>query len=112
VGAKVDLCDTDPISVDSTEENFQLNSEEYAELWEGSVNQAKGEYDVVIANIIVDVLKFIVHDLIKATRKEGILILSGILDKKEAQVTEVYSSLELVERKQKDEWVTLIYKKN
>jgi ribosomal protein L11 methyltransferase len=53
-----------------------------------------------------------VHDLIKATRKEGILILSGILDKKEAQVTEVYSSLELVERKQKDEWVTLIYKKN
>ena len=112
LGANIDLCDTDPISVDSCEQNFELNSEEYEELWEGSANQAKGEYDVVIANIIVDVLKFIVHDLIKATRKDGILILSGILDKKEAQVTAAYSSLELVERKQKDEWVTLIYKKN
>ncbi len=112
LAAKVDLCDTDPISVDSCEKNFALNSAEYEELWEGSVNQAKGEYDVVIANIIVDVLKFIVHDLIKATRKDGILILSGILDKKESQITEVYADLELIERKQKDEWVTLVYKKS
>ena len=67
---------------------------------------------MVIANIIVDVLKFIVNDLIKATRKNGILILSGILDKKESQVTEVYANLELLERKQKDEWVTLVYKNN
>ncbi|CAA6815192.1 MAG: Ribosomal protein L11 methyltransferase (EC [uncultured Sulfurovum sp.] len=111
LGAKVDLCDTDPISVDSCEQNFLLNSAEYEELWEGSVNQAQGEYDVVIANIIVDVLKFIVHDLTRATQKDGILILSGILDKKEKQVTEVYEHLELVERKQKDEWVTLVYKK-
>jgi len=111
LGATVDLCDTDPISVDSTEKNFALNSAEYEELWEGSANQAQGEYDVVIANIIADVLKFIVHDLKRAMKEDGRLILSGILDKKEAQVTEVYADLELVERKQKDEWVTLIYKK-
>jgi ribosomal protein L11 methyltransferase len=110
LGAKVDLCDTDPISVDSCEENFSLNRAEYEELWEGSANQAQGEYDVVIANIIADVLKFLVHDLKRATKKDGLLILSGILDKKEEQVTEVYSSLELVERKQKDEWITLVYR--
>jgi len=110
LGAKVDLCDTDPISVDSCEQNFALNSEEYEELWEGSANQAQGEYDIVIANIIADVLKFIVHDLKRATKKDGILILSGILDKKEEAVLEVYSDLELLERKQKDEWVTLVYK--
>jgi len=110
LGAKVDLCDTDPISVDSCEKNFALNSSEYEELWEGSANQAVGEYDVVIANIIADVLKFIVHDLKKATKRDGLLILSGILDKKERQVTDMYSNLELIERKQKDEWVTLIYR--
>ena len=110
LGAKVDLCDTDPISVDSCEQNFALNDEEYEELWEGSANQAKGEYDVVIANIIADVLKFIVHDLKRATKESGILVLSGILDKKEEAVLEVYSDLELLERKQKDEWVTLVYK--
>jgi len=110
LGAKVELCDTDPISVDSCEQNFALNNEEYEELWEGSANQAQGEYDVVIANIIADVLKFIVHDLKRATKSDGILILSGILDKKEEAVLEVYSDLELLERKQKDEWVTLVYK--
>ncbi len=111
LGAVVELCDTDPISVDSCEKNFALNGEEYEELWEGSANQASGEYDVVIANIIADVLKFIVHDLKRATKKGGILILSGILDKKESQVTQLYGDLELLERKLKDEWVTLVYKK-
>lgn len=110
IGAFVELCDTDPISVDSCEENFALNNEEYDELWEGSANQATGEYDVVIANIIADVLKFIVHDLKKVTKKDGLLILSGILDKKEEQVQEAYSDFELIERKVKDEWVTLVYK--
>ena len=111
LGAKVDLCDTDPISVDSCEQNFALNNTEYEELWEGSANQAQGKYDVVIANIIVDVLKFIVSDLEIVTKSGGLLILSGILDKKEQQVIEVYNDFELVERTQKDEWVTLIYKK-
>jgi len=112
LGAKVELCDTDPISVDSCEKNFALNEEDYEELWEGSANQAKGQYDVVIANIIADVLKFIVHDLKRAIKKDGILILSGILDKKEQQVIEVYADLELLERKQRDEWVTLVYRKS
>jgi len=112
LGAKVDLCDTDPISVDSCDQNFTLNKEEYEELWEGSANQVQGEYDLVIANIIADVLKLIIKDLTSATRKDGILILSGILDTKEEQVLEVYRNLELLERKQKDEWVTLVYKKS
>jgi ribosomal protein L11 methyltransferase len=112
LGAKVDLCDTDPISVDSSEQNFALNLAEYEELWEGSANQAQGKYDVVIANIIADVLKFIVHDLKRAVKRDGVLILSGILDKKESQVTELYADLELIERKHKDEWITLVYKKS
>lgn len=112
LGATVELCDTDPISVDSCEQNFALNGEEYEELWEGSSNQAQGEYDVVIANIIADVLKLIVKDLTRATQKDGILVLSGILDTKEEQVKEVYEHFELLERKQKDEWVTLVYKKS
>ena len=111
LGAKVELCDTDPISVDSCEQNFALNNAEYEELWEGSANQAQGEYDIVIANIIADVLKFIASDLKKVTKSGGVLILSGILDKKEEGVQQAYASLELIERKQKEEWVTLVYRK-
>jgi ribosomal protein L11 methyltransferase len=111
LGAEVELCDTDPLSVKSTEENFALNGEKYSKLWEGSANKAKGEYDVVIANIIADVLRFIAPDLKKITKPGGTLILSGILDTKEALVLSSFEALTLIDKKHKDEWITLIYTK-
>jgi len=111
LGATVELCDTDPISVESCKENFILNEETYDTLWEGSVDKAEGTYDVVIANIIADVLRFIAKDLKAAVNKNGYLILSGILDKKEALVKESFTDLTLEKRTLKDEWVTLVYKK-
>jgi len=111
LGATVDLCDTDPLSVKSCEENFILNNETYNKLWEGSANQIDKEYDIVIANFIADVLRFISSDLIKATKREGTLILSGILDTKLELVLPSFKKMKLVEQKQKDEWVTLIYYK-
>ena len=109
LGADIELCDTDPVSVESTQQNFELNDASYSKLWEGSANKAEGKYDVVIANIIADVLKFIAKDLKSVTKVDGYLILSGILDKKEASVTKAYETFTLVERKLKDEWVTLVY---
>jgi ribosomal protein L11 methyltransferase len=111
LGAVVDLCDTDPLSVESTQENFNLNQETYDTLWEGSVNKTDKKYDIVIANIIPDVLKAIATGLQKAVKDDGLLIISGILDRKEPAMLKAYHTLTLLERKQKDEWVTLIYKK-
>lgn len=109
--SSVDLCDTDPLAVESCKENFQINNETYDAIWEGSANNASKEYDVTIANIIADVLVMIAKDLKKITKTDGLLILSGILDKKEALVTEAYNDLKLINRKLKDEWVTLVYQK-
>jgi ribosomal protein L11 methyltransferase len=99
------------MSVTSCKENFILNEEVYDKLWEGSVDKAEGTYDVVIANIIADVLRFIAKDLKAVTKENGYLILSGILDKKEELVKESFKDLTLENRTLKDEWVTLIYKK-
>ena len=112
LGAKVALCDTDPLSVESCKENFALNTETYDALWEGSIDKAEGSYDVVIANIIADVLRFIAKDLKAAVKDNGYLILSGILDKKEELVKESFKDLTLEKRTLKDEWVTLVYKKD
>ena len=111
LGANVELCDTDPLSVESCKENFALNEETYDKLWEGSIDKAEGTYDIVIANIIADVLRFIAKDLKSACKEDGLLILSGILDKKENLVVESFKELTLVKRTLKDEWVTLVYKK-
>ena len=109
LGATVDLCDTDPLAVQSAKENFTLNGETYREIWEGSANKTETRYDVVIANIIADVLKAIAPQLKRRMEKNSLLILSGILDRKEAIVTPAFSDLTLLERKQNDEWITLIY---
>jgi len=111
LGANVELCDTDPLSVESCKENFELNEESYEKLWEGSIDKTEGTYDIVIANIIADVLRFIAKDLKSACKEDGLLILSGILDKKEALVKESFKDLTLEKRTLKDEWVTLVYKK-
>ena len=111
LGAKVDACDTDPVSVANSLENAQINNVAFENLWEGSCSLAKNRYDVVVANIVADVLTFIANDLKKVLKEQGILILSGILDKYESKVMNHYKDCEMLERIQQDEWVTLVLKK-
>jgi len=111
LGADVDACDTDPISVRNAYENASLNSLAFTHLWEGSASTRTREYDVVIANIVADVLTFIAKELKSALKDDGVMILSGILDKYEAKVLNFYKDCEIIEKIQKDEWVTLVLKK-
>jgi ribosomal protein L11 methyltransferase len=110
-GAKVELCDTDPLAVESAKENFALNDIRFQRIWEGSADKAEGLYDIVTANIIADVLRMISTDLKTRIAPGGALILSGILDKKESDVQEAFKDLTLINRIVKDEWVTLVYTK-
>jgi len=111
LGAVVDACDTDSASVENSKQNAELNSVEFESLWEGSCSEAKGTYDVVVANIVADVLIFIANDLKKVLKEDGVLVLSGILEKYEAKVLKFYQDLEILEKIDQDEWVTLILKK-
>jgi len=108
LGATVDACDTDPISVANTLENCEINDVDLRHIWEGSAAKATATYDVVIANIVADVLVFIADDLKKLLRPGGRLILSGILDKYEAKIVEAYADMDVAERIALEEWVTLV----
>jgi len=109
LGAKVDACDTDEIAIKSTEENFKLNNTKYENIWCGSAGDTNKKYDVVVANIIADVLVFIANEL--KQKVNGILILSGIIDKYKQKVLKKYSEFELLEEIPENEWVTLILKR-
>jgi ribosomal protein L11 methyltransferase len=110
LGAKVDACDTDIVSVENSITNAKLNSEEFNSIWEGSCTISDEKYDVVVANIVADVLTFISKELKSALKDDGILVLSGILDKYETKVLNFYKDCEIVQRIPQDEWVTLILK--
>jgi ribosomal protein L11 methyltransferase len=111
LGAEVDACDTDTECIENTKINANLNKVGFKNLWEGSCNLAKSSYDVVVANIVADVLTFIANDLKKVLKKDGVLILSGILDKYEGKVLKYYEDFDIVEKIQEDEWITLILKR-
>lgn len=111
LGARVELCDVDPMAIKSAQENFRLNAATCDAIWEGSVHQASGQYDCIIANIVADVLRAIAAPLMQTLAPGGILILSGILDTKESIVTRAFNDMTPVARMQKEEWVTRIYTK-
>ena len=110
LGARVDACDTDPISVENSIVNAELNELAFNKIWEGSSSLVDKKYDMVVANIVADVLTFIAKDLKKSLKKDAILVLSGILDKYEKRVLNFYQDCEVVEKIEQDEWVTLILK--
>lgn len=70
LGAIVDGCDTDPISVENSIKNATLNDLEFQNIWEGSCSLTQEKYDIVVANIVADVLTFIAKDLKNAMQKK------------------------------------------
>ncbi len=111
LGARVDACDTDPISVENSEVNAKLNSLVFNKIWEGSSSLVDKKYNFVVANIVADVLTFIANDLKRALEDNAILVLSGILDKYETKVLNFYKDCEVIEKIAQDEWVTLVLKR-
>ncbi len=111
LGAVVDACDTDPISVENAKANAALNNLEFNALWEGSCSFTKKKYNIVVANIVADVLTFIANELKSALKDDGVLILSGILDKYENKVLNYYKDCEILEKIAQDEWITLVLKR-
>lgn len=108
--ANVDICDTDIVAVNDAIKNFNLNSVNCENYWEGSANKTDKQYDVVIANIVADVLIMIHKDLKKITKNNGIIILSGIMDKHKQKVLNKFNNLDLIDVIEKNEWVTLVVK--
>jgi len=110
LGVVCDVCDTDQLAVEDTIKNFETNGVKVNESWVGSVTQTSKQYDIVMANIVADVLVLISSDLKKSLKKDGILILSGILDKHHDKVLKKFKNLDIIETIHKNEWVTIILK--
>ncbi len=111
LGAIVDICDTDEQAIQSARENFVQNSVDFNSSWVGSIGKRDCEYDVIVANIIADVLVMLSSDLIDGVKKGGFLILSGILDKYIQKVETKFSQMKLIDKYKKNEWYTLVLKR-
>lgn len=110
LGANVYACDTDGLAIERLDCNSKLNNSKIIKSWVGSISGSDKKYDVVVANIVADVIMILHQDLINSLKSNGVLILSGILDKYKDDVKSVFGDLKLVNEVVKNEWVSLVYK--
>jgi len=116
LGAKNVLAfDNDPVAMENAEENVALNGfENQIDCHTGQLDIANGkEFDLILANINRNVLLGLAAEFIQYLLPQGILILSGLLETDFEMVSAAYkqAGFELIERKQRGEWLALVCKK-
>lgn len=111
-GAIVWACDTDEVAVDSTKENMRKNGVVLDQVFLGSLHvipQNKESFDIVLANLLADIIVALpLRDFVK---KEGYLILSGILEKYLQKVLDKFKDFKVISQEINTEWVTLVLQK-
>ncbi len=70
------------------------------------------QFDLIAANLIARVLVTLAADLAAALEPEGVLISSGIIDTREAEVHAAFTAvgLRLLERHVEGEWIALVHR--
>lgn len=105
--------DFDADAIQSARENLSLNPHtddvtfEIADLTTNPLPEA----DIVAANLTGAMLSRWAPRLLEALGPDGRLIVSGILEAEVGAVRQAFSSAVLVDRRQEDEWICLILKK-
>jgi ribosomal protein L11 methyltransferase len=85
---EVDAVDIDPAAVQSTVANAQANR---VTLHAGLPDEAKGAYDVVLANILAMPLKVLAPLLCSHVAARGSLVLAGILERQSEELKAAYA---------------------
>lgn len=98
----------DPEARRKARENCELNSTSVVEITELQLDEIKGPFEVVVANIIDGVLIRLQKDLIRVLKPDGYLFLTGILQERDNLFFEKFiekQPVKVIKRIQKDEWV-------
>ena len=112
--AKAYLTDIDPIAVESSLHNSQLNgvAEKTVVAHSNLLENTDVKGDVMMANITGEVLKMLAPSIPKNLKREGVLILSGIIESRLEMVKNAYEAvgMKVVFERRKGEWFALVLK--
>jgi ribosomal protein L11 methyltransferase len=115
--------DTDTIAVKTAEENLRLNNVHGVSLGVGSISLSgwdlsQGDatdyppkpFDVIVINILAEVIAMLTPALADFLADNGCIIAAGIIAEREQVVLKAWhdAGIEIVERNQEGDWVSLI----
>lgn len=110
-----DAVDIDPLSVKAARANATLNGvEDRLDVKLGNLlDTASGQYQLITANIVADVIISILPDIKNFMDQNCVLILSGIIKERETDVLDAISvnHYDIIEHLTDGEWVAFIVKK-
>ncbi len=103
--ADIDAVDIDPAAVESALQNAQANA---VQLHAGLPEQAQGQYQTVLANILATPLKVLAPLLCAHVAAGGHLVLAGILERQAEELQEAYAPwLALSVADSEDGWILM-----
>lgn len=103
----------DPEARRVARENILKNNAQNILIVDEAIEDLKGSFDVVVANIIDGVLVRIKSPLLRVVKENGFLIATGILKERDNEFFEDFTAgtnLKVVRRIEKDEWVGYWFK--
>ncbi len=112
--AKAYLTDIDQIAVESSNHNCALNgvAENAVVAHSNLLDDTHIQGDIMMANITGEVLKLLAPSIPKNLKKDGVLILSGIIENRLEMVKNAYQEvgMEVIKERRKGEWFALVLK--
>src|SRR5574337_441169 len=101
----IDAVDIDPAAVEATRQNAQANG---VQLNAGLPQQARGQYQTVLANILATPLKVLAPLLCAHVAEGGHLVLAGILERQAEELKQAYAPwLQLQVADHEDGWILM-----
>jgi len=111
---KVVANDIDPVACEVAKENVTNNGfSDRIEICSQPLEELPGQFDLVVANILAEENLRLKDELLQHLQPGGWLVLSGILQEKEAAVRAGFAELPLQSfpTRQQDEWICLLYRR-
>lgn len=108
--------DIDELAVKTAIENGKLNGftePQYRVLQGNLADRVTGQFDVIVANIVADIIMLFAKDVGKFLKEDGVFITSGIIDTREDEVKAALleNGFTILERNEQNGWICLVCKK-
>lgn len=108
-------CDIDQLAVEVARRNAALNGLEEKTAYAAGdlLTVVEGQYPIVVANIVADVIKMLLQDLHTVLMEGGTFIASGIIDTRKEELLEAIAAagLTILEVEEERGWVAIIARK-
>ncbi len=111
-GAKrVTAVDNDKDAIESARKNLSLNNIANIRFACAGLENVKGRYDIVLANLDIRTFSDHAQHIVRRLRRGGLLIISGILGKDAKRALSLFPSLTLVRIEKKNSWRGFVLRK-